>query len=172
MQNLHLRLIMDYKLQYESLLQENAILRKCLDQKQEEMLAIEAQLLECRVNHQQQPQGDMQPHDDDNRLVYLYKLIKKDCYNSHNCEKYQYLFVRWRTSRATVAHQFLRHRYPYMKILLEIGHSVKEINFATEVHRVLGQSKNIKVCYNAIHCSECDESCLIYTVLSLRSSLL
>ena len=163
------------QLEYENLVHENAILRKCLAQREEELLAMEARLVECRDNHpplqfltDSTNDGD---GDDASRPVYLYKLIKKDCYHPHNHEQYQYLFVRWRTSRAIVAHQLLRHRYPFMKILLEIGRSVKEVNFANEVQRALGKNK-IKVCYNAVYCAESDEAMLLYTVLSLRSSFL
>ena len=133
---------------------------------------MEAQLVECRDNHHHRhPTHGRSEQHDDSRPVYLYKLIKKDCYSPHNYEQYQYLFVRWRTSRATVAYQFLRHRYPCMKILLEIGRSVREVNFANEVEHVLGKGR-IKVCYNAVHCAEGDEATMICTVLSLRNSLL
>lgn len=170
--------MMDYRREYENLLEINAKLSKCLEHREEQILTLEAQLVECRDNHQPAAaatcnqklgQPDVDDNNNDAHPVYVYKLIKK---HPNNCgEKYPLMFVRWRSSRVLLAQQSARHRFPLMKVVLEIGCSKKEINFAAEVAHVLGAQK-IKTCYNSIYCAERDEATLLYTILSLRNFLL
>ena len=175
---------MDYKLAYENLLQVNSILHNCLSDKNEQIVALEAQLVELRDyrdrqmvsggDHQHRPVQTINIIVDDDDAIngpeFTYKLIKKDRYN-HFSHKYQYMFVRWRRSRVTIAQQFEQHRYPNMKVLVEIGRSRKEVSFAQEVAHIMGQDR-VRICYNNVRVDECDEATLISTVMYLRTSLL